>query len=80
MAGRDGGDNQRHYGTGTGTAYHLTALPTVGPYALPIPSFVPGRGSSFGLTDDCREGEEEDGELEGQDDQRHLSPEPHGSV
>ena len=29
---------------GTGTAYHPTALPTVGPYALPVPGFVPGRG------------------------------------
>jgi len=27
---------------GTGTAYHPTALPTVGPYALPVPGFVPG--------------------------------------
>ena len=26
---------------GTGTAYHPTALPTVGPYALPVPGFVP---------------------------------------
>ena len=26
----------------TGTAYHPTALPTVGPYALPVPGVVPG--------------------------------------
>ena len=30
---------------GTGTAYPPTALPTVGPYALPVPGFVPGSGS-----------------------------------
>ena len=30
---------------GTGNAYHPTALPTVGPYALPVPSFVPGRAT-----------------------------------
>ena len=29
---------------GTGTAYPPTALPTVGPYALPVPGFVPGSG------------------------------------
>ena len=28
----------------TGTAYHPTALPTVGPCALPVPAFVPGSG------------------------------------
>ena len=28
-----------------GTAYHPTALATVGPYALPVPGFVPGSGS-----------------------------------
>ena len=34
---------------GTGTAYHPTALPTVGPCALPVPGFVPGSGfASFG--------------------------------
>ena len=31
---------------GTGTANHPTALPTVGPYALPVPGFVPGVTSS----------------------------------
>ena len=29
---------------GTGTAYPPTVLPTVGPYALPVPGFVPGSG------------------------------------
>ena len=28
--------------SGTGTAYHPTALPTVGPCALSVPGFVPG--------------------------------------
>ena len=27
---------------GTGTTYRPTAPPTVGPYALPVPEFVPG--------------------------------------
>ena len=27
--------------SGTGTAYHPTALPTVAPYGLPVPGFVP---------------------------------------
>ena len=27
--------------SGTGTAYRPTALPTVAPYALPVPGFVP---------------------------------------
>jgi len=30
---------------GTGTGHHPTAQPTVGPYALPVPGFVPGFGS-----------------------------------
>jgi len=30
---------------GTGTAYPPTALPTIGPYALSVPGFVPGSGS-----------------------------------
>ena len=29
---------------GAGTTFHPTPLPTVGPYALPVPGFVPGRG------------------------------------
>ena len=28
---------------GTGTAYPPTALPTVGPYELPVPGLVPGQ-------------------------------------
>ena len=28
---------------GTGTAYHPSAQPTVGPYELPVPGFIPGR-------------------------------------
>ena len=32
---------------GTGTGYLPTALPTVGPYALPVPSIVPGFGRGW---------------------------------
>jgi len=31
---------------GTDTEYPPTALPTVGPYALPVPGFVPGGASA----------------------------------
>ena len=37
---------------GTGTAYVPTAVPTVGPYALPVPVLVPGSGSVLRVAGD----------------------------
>ena len=41
---------------GTGTAYYPTALPTIGPYALPVSGFVPESGTAgFGFWMQCSE-------------------------
>ena len=41
---------------GTGTAYPPTALPTVGPYALTVPGFVPGSAHRGRRAGGAREG------------------------